>query len=124
MKYPSALAGHAGMAERHQHLAIGTELNDDVALAVLALAVGDIDVALFVEREPVRKDEHPGAKAGEQIAVRVEMQHRRQIRVFQAIPAAALERPDALAVDPRRDGDDPAHTDWFAGNSPNLTPVA
>src|SRR5262249_20704398 len=42
-------AGDAGLAERQQHLAVGAELEHLVALAVLADAIGDPDVALAVD---------------------------------------------------------------------------
>ena len=63
---------HAGLAECHQHLSFGTELDDGVALPVLAISVGDVDVALLIDGNAVREHEHAGAKALDQLASRVE----------------------------------------------------
>ena len=52
-----AAAGDAGLAERHQHLAVRAELEDLVALAVLAEAVGHPDIAVAVDVNAVRKQE-------------------------------------------------------------------
>ena len=56
-----AVAGHARLAERHQHLAVLIELEHLVALAVPArilavgpFTVGDPDVAVAVDVDPVR----------------------------------------------------------------------
>src|SRR5208282_2457895 len=101
------VTGHAWLAERHQHLAVGAELDHDVALAVLAVCIGDIDVALLVNGNTVRKCEHSGAKALDQLAAGVEFEHWRQVGV-EAVPAAALKGPNALAVAVGSDGDYPA----------------
>ena len=65
-----AVASHAGLAERHQDLAVLTELEHLVALAVSprilavgAFTVGDPDVAVAVDVDPVRPDEHAGAES-------------------------------------------------------------
>src|SRR4029077_18851419 len=55
------IARHPGVAQSHQYLALGAELDDHVTLAVFAVGIGDIDVALLVDRDAVGKDEHPRA---------------------------------------------------------------
>src|SRR5262249_22992722 len=55
------VARRSGLAEREQDLAFGTEFEDLMALAVLALAVGDPDIAVVVDEDAVRKHEHSGA---------------------------------------------------------------
>ena len=53
------VAGDAGLAERHQHLAVRAELHDQPGpCRSCALAVGDPDVAVAVDVQAVREDEH------------------------------------------------------------------
>ena len=54
-----------GLPERHQDLAVGAELEDLLALPVFVLRVGHPDVAVAIDRHPVRLDEHPVAEARE-----------------------------------------------------------
>src|SRR5580704_18476653 len=82
-------AGDALLAERHQHLAVRAELEDLVALAVLALAVGDPDIALRIDKNAVREHEHAGAEACDQLAGGIELEDRWQIRLRAIIGAAA-----------------------------------
>ena len=56
-------AADARLAERHQHLAVGAELEDLMALAVLAARVGHPEVAVAVHGRAVREDEHALAPA-------------------------------------------------------------
>ena len=116
-----AAAGHTGLAEGHQDFAVGTELEDLVALAVLADAVRHPHVAGAVDRESMRQHEHSGAEALYQVAVLVELEDRREVRALAAERnaglhgrwrregAAALGDPDALAVgvDPDAGGGTP-----------------
>src|SRR6516164_9316348 len=67
-------AGDALLAERHQHLAVRAELEDLMALAVLALAVGDPDIALRIDENAVRENEHAGAKTGDEFARGIELE--------------------------------------------------
>jgi hypothetical protein len=110
-----AAAGHADLAEGQQHFALGTELEDLVALAVLADAIRHPHVSCAVHREAMRQHEHAGTEALYQIAVLVELQDRREARAFAAERnaglhgrwrregAAALSYPDAFAVGVDRD---------------------
>src|SRR5262245_55013565 len=75
-----AIAGDAGLAQRQQYLAVGTELEHLVALAVLAEPVGDPHVALAVDGEAMRKKEEPGAEALHQRAGGIELEDRWQAR--------------------------------------------
>ena len=93
-----AVAGHAGLAERHQDLAVRAELDDDSALAVLAALVGHPDVALAVDAEAMREVEHAAAEALHEFAGRIELHDRRDSRLSAVVRAAAVEDPDALAV--------------------------
>ncbi len=52
----------AGLAERHQHFAVRTELEDLAALAVLGLRVGHPDVAVAIDRHAVSLHEHSGSR--------------------------------------------------------------
>ena len=58
-----ACAGDASLTERQQELAVGTELEDLMALAVLADAVGQPDIAFAIDMQAVRKDGQAGAEA-------------------------------------------------------------
>src|SRR5262245_52603247 len=73
------VARDPGLAQRHQHLPIGTEFDDCVALAVAAPAVGHPDVAVPVREQAVRPIDHAGAEARHQLARGVELMDRRDI---------------------------------------------
>ena len=119
------LAGHvaAGLAERQQHLAIGAELDHLVADHLgrhrrqrrisglagpagrqVALTVGHPDVAVAIDVDAVREDEHALAEARDHLAALVELEDGLERRHFilGAIPAgirrAPLGDPDAAAV--------------------------
>ena len=125
----SVLAGgaHAGPAERHQQLALRAELHGDVAFAIAvwiqavgALRVGDPDVALRIDVQSVRLDHEPGPEAGDEVALRVELEHRVEVEPGAGVAAAALGDPDVAPV--------PVHVDP-AGRAPftairQLRPVA
>src|SRR5262249_16929377 len=87
------VAGHAGLAERHQHLASRAELDDDGALSVPRPIVRRPHIALVVDIEAVRLVEHVGAEAAHELAVRIELLDR-----VAAVRGTAVEHPDALAV--------------------------
>src|SRR6185503_3041090 len=57
-----AAAGNASLAERHQQLAVGAELEDLVALAVLDLRIGHPDISLTVDRHALRVHDQPIAE--------------------------------------------------------------
>src|SRR5262249_47026575 len=92
------VARDPGLAQRHQHLSIGTELDDRVALAVAAPAVGDPDVAIPVREQAVRPIDHAGAEARHQLAGGVELLDRRDIRALAGLCAAPIKHPDAGAI--------------------------
>ena len=56
--------------------------------------VDDPDVALLIELDRVRKDEHPSAEAAEKLAGPVELQNGVQLRVRTGIGATSLEHPN------------------------------
>ena len=62
------VAGDAGLAQGHQHLAVRAELDDRVALAVLGLEVGHPDIAVAVGVQAVRGGEHAGAEIRQHLA--------------------------------------------------------
>src|SRR5215472_10757904 len=76
------------LAQRHQHLSIGAELDDRVALAVAASAVGHPDVAIPVREQAVRPIDHAGTEARHQLARGVELLDRRDIRALAGLCAA------------------------------------
>ena len=59
-------ARDTGLAERHQHFAVRTELEDLMAFAVLAPRVGQPEIPLTIDGGTVREVEHAGAPAGQQ----------------------------------------------------------
>jgi hypothetical protein len=102
----------AECAQRHQHLAGRTELDHDLAALVPLRRpvhrhrVGHPDVALAIDIDAVRPDEHAAAKAGHDLAVRAELHNRVGLRVAALVAeagrileaVAANHRPDMAAV--------------------------
>src|SRR5262249_25467088 len=98
LKKEIGISATAGLAERHQELALGTELEDLMALGrlrqllgrhrlassaarriLVALPVGHPHITVFVHMDAVRKDEHPFAKALDQLAGCVKFEDGRQV---------------------------------------------
>src|SRR5262245_41030299 len=113
----------SGRAERHQHLSVRAELDDDLATlvafrrAVRGHGIGDPHVALRVDGEPVRPDEHAAAETLHDLAVRTELQYRIGFRVAALVAEArrilealaAHNGPDVPAIGIDRDLADGAH---------------
>jgi len=59
---------HALPAERHQHRAVGTELEDLLSDPAVAARIGDPQVAVPVDGGAMREQEQPNAKEPEQPA--------------------------------------------------------
>ena len=59
----------AGFAERHQHLAVGAELEDLVALAVVAARIGDPQVAVAIDGAPCGKMNIPSPQLASSLPV-------------------------------------------------------
>jgi hypothetical protein len=123
-----------GFAERHQQLALRAELEDLMTarrpwqgtiarrgrvrlpgcrlraarwrrrLRRIILSVGHPDVAIAIDVQPVREDEHALREARDQFAGRIELEERRQARhltrcaIETRVRAAALANPDAAPV--------------------------
>src|SRR5215510_13936987 len=74
-------------AQRHQHLAVGTELDDHLSALValrrpvLGDGIGNPDVAAPIDVETVRPDEHAAAEAPDHLAVGAELEYRIALRV-------------------------------------------
>src|SRR5205823_14404705 len=112
-----AAAGYSWRTQCHQYFSVRAEL-DDLLTALVTLRgpvggyrVGDPDVAVRVDIESVRPDEHPAAKAFEHVAVLIEFVDRIGLRIpaFVAEPGligqriTSNNRPDASAA--RSDSD-------------------
>src|SRR5262249_14953847 len=70
------IAGHAGLADRHQHLAVRAELDRGATLAVARPLVGCPHIAVAVYAEAVREIEQVGAEADYELSGRVEFHDR------------------------------------------------
>ena len=121
------VSGNSGFAERHQHFSVGTELADDVpglhaglggrGHGVFGGRVRRPHIAVAVHMHPVRPNEHLGAKAFDDVALRIELVDR-VVRLELAVGIHAVETeptapcgrhraglvasdqgPDALSVD-------------------------
>ena len=68
---------HALPAERHQHRAVGAELEDLLSHLAVAARIGDPQVAVAIDGGAVREEEQPGAKGPEQPAGLVVYEDRR-----------------------------------------------
>jgi hypothetical protein len=121
----------AGFTERHQELALGAELEDLMTACRsrewtgasrrrarrslcrlwrrrrrrrIVLAIGDPEVAVTVDVDPVRKNEQPLAEARDQFSRCVKLQNRGQVRhlpgrpIEAAIGTASFSHPDASSV--------------------------
>ena len=91
-------ARDAGSTERHEHLAFGAELDDDVTLAVFSIGVRNEDIALAVDVDAVREYEEPRAEASHELAGRIELEDRRQARAGARVRATALEYPHVIST--------------------------
>ena len=81
-----AICGDSSLTERHQELAVLTELENLVALSVSPgiLPVGPFpvrhpDVSIPVHVDPMRTNEHARAKALHQLSRRIELQYGRDV---------------------------------------------
>src|SRR5262245_44784477 len=93
-------SGNSGFAERHQHGSVGTEFADDVPrlhaglrgrrYGVFGSPVRRPDITFAVDMHPVRPDEHLGAKAFDDVALRIEFVDR-VVRLELAVRIHAVE---------------------------------
>src|SRR5215472_5039356 len=104
------VARDPGLAQRHQHLSIGTELDNRVALAVAVSAVGHPDVAVPVREQAVRPIDHAAGEARYQFAGGVEPLDRRDRRALAGLCAAPIVDPDAGSISIDVDSDRLPHT--------------
>lgn len=56
---------HPRLAQLHQHFTAWTELDDLLALAILAIRVRNPDIAVRIDRDSMRKYEHAGPETGQ-----------------------------------------------------------
>src|SRR5438105_13441848 len=76
IEFVAAAAGLSGLAEGEQQFSVRAELENLMAFAVAAEAVGHPYIAVTVDMEAMWKQDHAGAEAFEQLAGRVELQDR------------------------------------------------
>src|ERR1700704_3631804 len=98
VEHIGAHTGDPGFAERQRDLALRTELDDHVALAVAGGVVGRPHVALAIDMEPVGGVEVTLAKACHKLSGGIEFVDRIERGVDAVSCSAALEHPNALAV--------------------------
>ena len=94
-----AVAGDAGLAERHQQLAVGTELEDLMAFAARRPRVGHPDVAVAIDREAVRERRTSLRPTTSAVCPTVELEDRRFGSSGAGILEAAMHDVD-VAVRP------------------------
>src|SRR5262245_32569749 len=114
---------HAGFAQRHQHLAIGTELDDNAALLVFTrkldaffgcrnASVGHPDVSISIDVDAVWPHEHAAAKAPDLLPCIVEEMNRVCLGAEAAWGnswRATVRRPNRLTVPIMATPLDPPH---------------
>ena len=96
------LPGDAGLAERQQQLAVGAELEHLWPLPSLAEAVGHPDVAVAVDVNAVREQQHSGAEALHQLAGRIELEDRVELRAVAVERHRRIRSATAAAIRPHR----------------------
>src|SRR5262249_2434611 len=92
------VAGHSRLAQNHQHLAVGSKLDEISALAVPGDLVAAPHIALAVYIETVRNRELVRADRLLKFAQGIELLHRRKRRIRAFGRPATVEHPDALAI--------------------------
>ena len=106
------ISPHARLAQRHQDLAVGAELDDDASLVAFAgkllelvrarrARVGHPHIAVAIDVDAVRPHEHPAAKAPDLLPRLVEMVDRVRLGAETARRRprrASVGRPHGLAV--------------------------
>src|SRR5258708_6234714 len=98
VEHVGALTCYTGSAERQQYLAPWTELDDLVALAVVATVVGRPYVALAIDIEAMWVVEETLAKAHHKISGGIEFLDGIKRGVGTVFRATSIESPHALAV--------------------------
>ncbi len=112
LKWSGPAPGLAWRAEAHQHLAVGTELHDLVPALVpfrnpvRRHCIGHPDVAVGIDLDAVRPDEHAAAEAGHDFAVGTKLVDRIHLGIaaFIAKPGrigqrlTSHDRPDMASV--------------------------
>src|SRR5262249_55877603 len=92
------VTGHSRLAQSHQHLAVGSKLDEIGALAVPGDLVAAPHIALAVYIETVRNREHVRADRLLKFARGIKLLHRRERRIRAFGRPATVEHPDALAI--------------------------
>src|SRR5215510_8791476 len=92
------VAGHSRLAQNHQHLAVGSKLDEISALAVPGDLVAAPHIALAIDVEPVRNREFVRADRRLKFAQGIELLHGRERRVRAFPRPATVEYPYALAI--------------------------
>jgi hypothetical protein len=113
------LTSHTGRAEAQQYFAFRTELDDVMTTCDRGCAraptagrqsIDDPDVALSVDVDAVRENEHFRSEATDQLARCIELHHDGQVRPHTRVGAAPVHDPDRFAIDVGLDGTDrPPH---------------
>src|SRR5262249_55507596 len=93
-----SVAGHSRLAQNHQHLAVGSKLDEIRALAVPGDLVAAPDIAVAVDVETVRNRELVRADRRLKFARGIELLHRRERRIRAFPRSPTVEYPDALAI--------------------------
>src|ERR1019366_2906634 len=92
------IARDAFLAEGEKDFAVGIELDD-----LMPAAVGYPDVAVAVDHQVMREEQHAGAEALEKFAAGIELQYGRERAIGAGVGATPFGHPD-VAVATEIDG--------------------
>src|SRR5437764_14888236 len=94
------IPSNSSLSQRQQYLAFGAEFKNLLAFSVLALGIGDPDIACFVDKDTVGKDKQTPSETLEQLARRSELEDGSNVGASATIGAAPLSHPDvAISAD-------------------------
>src|SRR2546423_14476257 len=84
------IPSNSSLSQRQQYLAFGAEFKNLLAFSVLALGIGDPDIACFVDKDAMGKDKQTPSETLEQLARRSELQDGSNVGASASICATSL----------------------------------
>src|SRR5262249_13713238 len=98
IEHTRRIAGLARLAESHEHLAVGRELDDRMAFAVFAAAIGDPHIAGTIDIKTVWPIDEAAPEVCEYLSIAIQLHHGINFRTDASVGSAALVNPQCLAV--------------------------